>query len=53
MWIISGTPQEELRFICTKLGFDQFFVGIFGSPKTKTEIGEKLSKSIISIIGHK
>jgi phosphoglycolate phosphatase-like HAD superfamily hydrolase len=35
MWIISGTPTEELRKICECLDLKKYFTGIFGSPEKK------------------
>lgn len=58
MWVISGTPQEELRFICKKLNFEKYFVDIFGSPKSKSQIGEEIinehnisDRSLITFFG--
>jgi phosphoglycolate phosphatase-like HAD superfamily hydrolase len=36
-YIASGSDQEELRFLCSKLGIRDFFKGIFGSPVAKIE----------------
>jgi phosphoglycolate phosphatase-like HAD superfamily hydrolase len=37
-FIASGTPQEELDFIVSKLGLKQYFLEVFGSPLQKPEI---------------
>lgn len=42
LFLISGTPQPELRRIITARGIDRLVAGIFGSPDTKTVIGERL-----------
>ena len=44
MHIVSGSDQEELRFLCKELGIAHFFKSIHGSPTPKTE----LVKQIIS-----
>lgn len=36
-YIVSGSDQEELRFLCGQLGIDQFFNRIHGSPTPKTK----------------
>ncbi len=41
-WVISGTPTDELRYICRERGLDQYFKGIFGSPESKTTWGKKI-----------
>ena len=38
MYIVSGTPQDEIREIARKRGLDIYFSGIYGSPKTKKEL---------------
>lgn len=35
LYVISGTPQEELHLIVNKRGMNKYFKGIFGSPITK------------------
>lgn len=42
LYIISGTPEEELKIIADKKNISVFFKGIFGSPKTKTDIIQKI-----------
>ncbi|MDB4347293.1 HAD-IA family hydrolase [Bacteroidia bacterium] len=46
--IVSGSDQEELRFLCNNLEVDQYFKAIFGSPVAKTE----LVRRIIEQDGH-
>ena len=38
LYVASGTPQDELRFIIEKCGLTQFFNGVYGTPRTKAEI---------------
>jgi phosphoglycolate phosphatase-like HAD superfamily hydrolase len=35
MHVVSGSDQEELRFICNQLGISQYFHSIHGSPEVK------------------
>ena len=34
-FVVSGTPDEELKSIVKQRGMDSFFIALFGSPKTK------------------
>jgi len=36
--IVSGSDENELRYLCDKLGIDHFFVSIEGSPTPKDEL---------------
>ena len=38
MFVISGTPQEELRRITARRGMDGYFVSVRGSPPVKEPI---------------
>ena len=38
LFIVSGTPQKELREIVEKKSIDHFFEKVWGSPKTKPDI---------------
>ena len=38
MHIISGSDQEELRFLCEELGVSEYFKSIEGSPTPKKEL---------------
>ena len=38
MYIVSGSDQTELRYLCEQLSISQHFKGIFGSPTPKTEL---------------
>lgn len=42
MFIISGTPQEELKLIVKKRGMKKYFKGVYGSPDTKPTIVKKI-----------
>lgn len=35
LYVISGTPQEELSLIIKKKGVEKYFKGVFGTPDTK------------------
>jgi len=37
-YVVSGGKQEELRFVFKERKIDHYFDGIYGSPKTKSEI---------------
>jgi len=37
-FVVSGTPQEELREIIRRRGIEALFDGILGSPRMKTEL---------------
>lgn len=38
MYVLSATPEEELRFILKKIGMDQYFRGAYGAPNKKEAI---------------
>lgn len=38
MYVVSGTPEDELRPIVQARGLTDYFEGVFGSPKTKDVI---------------
>ena len=38
LYVASGTPQDELRFIVEKCKLAQYFDGVYGTPRTKAEI---------------
>lgn len=40
--IVSGSDNEELRFLCKQLLIDQFFVSINGSPTPKKQLVENI-----------
>lgn len=56
-FIVSGSEQNELRFLCSELGISHYFKKILGSPIHKNElvknliIDEKLSTKESILIG--
>jgi len=38
LFIASGTPDDELKYILKKRGISKYFKGIYGSPREKSEI---------------
>lgn len=42
MHIVSGSDQEELRFLCKALEIDTYFKGIYGSPIHKNDLVKNL-----------
>jgi phosphoglycolate phosphatase len=38
LFVVSGTPEEELQRIVTARGWDRYFDGVYGSPRLKAEI---------------
>lgn len=38
MFLVSGTPQEELRHIARERGIDKFFQEVHGTPRAKADI---------------
>ena len=38
LYLISGTPQNELDYIVEERGFRGYFQGLYGSPRTKPEV---------------
>lgn len=42
LFIVSGTPQDEIRLIVRVRGLEHYFKGIYGSPETKTELVNKI-----------
>ncbi len=41
-FVVSGTPEDELRRITDKRGISGYFTGIYGSPRTKDDIVNEL-----------
>jgi HAD superfamily hydrolase (TIGR01549 family) len=37
LFVVSGTPEDEIRFIVRERGLDRFFRGVYGSPRGKTD----------------
>ncbi len=42
MFVVSGTPQDEVRDIVRNRKLQDYFVHVFGSPDKKTEITRKI-----------
>ncbi len=42
MHIVSGSDEEELRFLCEKLEISRYFISIHGSPVPKKELVQEL-----------
>ncbi len=45
VFVVSGTPQAELRALVRKRNLAPFFEGTFGSPRTKTQLVNLVMKS--------
>lgn len=44
LWIITGTPDDEIQLITQKLGISKYFKGIHGSPSKKEFWTEQIIK---------
>ena len=57
MHIVSGSDQQELRWLCKEMGIDQYFVSIHGSPIAKQQLVQDLlnnfqyNKYMVALIG--
>jgi phosphoglycolate phosphatase-like HAD superfamily hydrolase len=57
MFIVSGTPEDEMRLISAQRGLDRYFKGVYGSPRTKAELirmildEHKLEKEKVLFVG--
>jgi len=57
LFIVSGTPQAEMRLIAKNRQLTKFFKGVFGSPRTKKELiaqilrQNKLKKEEVIFVG--
>jgi phosphoglycolate phosphatase-like HAD superfamily hydrolase len=40
--IVSGSDQEELRYLCKELNIDHYFLSIHGSPTPKKQLVQEL-----------
>jgi phosphoglycolate phosphatase-like HAD superfamily hydrolase len=36
--VVSGTPEEEMRAIAARMGYDRRFARVYGSPRDKNEL---------------
>lgn len=43
-YVVSGTPDEEIKLIVKKKGLEKYFLGIHGSPKKKDKIVAEIIK---------
>jgi len=41
-FVVSGTPEDELRRITDQRGITGYFTGVYGSPRTKDDIVNEL-----------
>ncbi len=49
LYVVSGTPQEELRRIAERRGLSGYFRTVYGSPRVKTDIvGTELAEIGVS-----
>ena len=49
LYVVSGTPQDELRRITERRGLSGYFETVFGSPRVKPDIvGEELARIGVS-----
>lgn len=44
--IVSGSDQNELRFLCKELKIDKYFVSVYGSPTPKKKLVKNLINSL-------
>jgi len=44
LYVISGTPQEEIRSVVNQRGLNKFFKGVYGSPNGKDHWVKELIK---------
>jgi phosphoglycolate phosphatase-like HAD superfamily hydrolase len=57
MHIVSGSDEQELKFICNQLGLDKYFKSLHGSPANKTLLiqsileKEKYDKKEMVLVG--
>jgi beta-phosphoglucomutase len=42
LFIASGTPEEELKYILQQRGLDTYFKGAYGTPASKAEITRRI-----------
>lgn len=46
VFVASGTPEEELRRIVVRRGYEGLFAGVFGTPMKKAPILRRLAQSL-------
>ena len=42
LYVISGTPQEEMELIIKKRGMEKYFKGVYGTPDTKPVLAKRI-----------
>lgn len=42
MYVVSGTPHDEIKLIVKQKRLSHFFIGVYGSPRKKWEIVEEI-----------
>ena len=42
LYIVSGTPEEEIRKIVRERGLDKYFKKVYGAPRKKAELAAKI-----------
>lgn len=50
MYIVSGSDQAELRYLCQELGLASFFKGIYGSPIPKIQLVQTILEKNTTIV---
>lgn len=46
VFVASGTPEEELRRIVARRGYDGLFAGVFGAPTKKAPILREVARAV-------
>lgn len=46
LWVISGTPEQELKFIINERNLSNYFKGIYGAPTSKIEHLQQVIKTM-------
>ncbi len=47
MFVVSGTPGNEMNFIVRERAMSHFFRGVYGSPSPKTQLVRKILKNCL------
>lgn len=45
MFVVSGTPEDEIKMIVHRRGLEKYFSDVYGSPETKTELIKKIIRN--------
>lgn len=57
LFVVSGTPQREMRLIVQKRGLKRYFRAVYGSPRTKAQLvrlilrNNRLKKQEVVFVG--